>query len=179
MCPAVSFVGLRRPRSRRWLVVFSLEQVHACDPAVIAACVRRPVRFVMDHRIYAIPVLHFIFRTMRAIPIASGREDPALKESAFAEASSALAAGEIVCIFPEGRITDTGELNAFRPGLQRILERTPVPVVPMALRGLWGSFFSRSDRGRSCRARSGRSRSDRSRSDRSRSGRSRSGRTAG
>jgi hypothetical protein len=123
--------------------VIVCNHVSFVDAVVIAACVPRPVRFVMDHRIYAMPVLHFIFRTMRAIPIAPAREDAALKERAFAEAADALAAGEIVCIFPEGRITDTGELNAFRPGLQRILERTPVPVVPMALRGLWGSFFSR------------------------------------
>ncbi|HZI85146.1 MAG TPA: MFS transporter, partial [Casimicrobiaceae bacterium] len=131
--------------------VIVCNHVSFVDPVVIAACVRRPVRFVMDHRIFAIPLLHFIFRTMRAIPIAPAREDPALKERAFSEAADALAAGEIVCIFPEGRITDTGELNAFRPGLQRILERTPVPVVPMALRGLWGSFFSRSCQGRAMR----------------------------
>ena len=55
----------------------------------------------------------------------------------------ALADGDLVCIFPEGRITDTGELYPFRPGIARIVEHTPVPVVPMALRGLWGSFFSR------------------------------------
>ena len=121
------------------------------DAVVIAACVARPVRFIMDHRIFAIPVLNFIFRTMRAIPIASAKEDAALKERAFTEASTALAAGEILCIFPEGRITDTGELNVFRPGLQRILERTPVPVVPMALRGLWGSFFSRAYQGKAMR----------------------------
>ncbi len=131
--------------------VIVCNHVSFVDPVVIAACVRRPVRFVMDHRIFAIPVLHFIFRTMRAIPIASAREDAALKERAFVEAADALAAGEIVCIFPEGRITDTGELNAFRPGLQRILERAPVPVVPMALRGLWGSFFSRSYQGKAMR----------------------------
>jgi len=101
----------------------------------------------MDHRIFALPLLSFVFRTMRAIPIASAREDPALKERAFLEAADALKAGEIVCIFPEGRITETGELNAFRPGLQCILEQAPVPVVPMALRGLWGSFFSRSCQG--------------------------------
>jgi hypothetical protein len=88
---------------------------------------------------------------MRAIPIAPAREDPALKESAFEEVAAALRAGEVVCVFPEGKITDTGELNPFRPGLQRILEQTPVPVVPMALRGLWGSFFSRSDRGKAMR----------------------------
>jgi 1-acyl-sn-glycerol-3-phosphate acyltransferase len=113
------------------------------DALVIAAAVRRPVRFVMDHRIFGIPVLNFVFRTGRAIPIASAKEDPAMMERAFDEVAKALREGDVVCIFPEGRITDTGELYPFRPGLKRILEETPVPVVPVALRGLWGSFFSR------------------------------------
>ena len=64
-------------------------------------------------------------------------------EQAFDEVSAALADGELVCIFPEGKITDNGELNDFKPGVRRILERDPVSVVPLALRGLWGSFFSR------------------------------------
>ncbi len=131
--------------------VIVCNHVSFVDPIVIAACVRRPVRFVMDHRIFAIPLLNFIFRTMRAIPIAPAKEDPVLKDRAFEEAASALRAGEIVCIFPEGKLTDTGELNPFRPGLQRILEQAPVPVVPMALRGLWGSFFSRSYQGTAMR----------------------------
>jgi hypothetical protein len=113
------------------------------DALVIAAAVRRPVRFVMDHRIFGIPVLNFVFRTGKAIPIASAREDPQMMERAFAEVARALREGDVVCIFPEGRITDTGEITPFRPGLKRILEETPVPVVPVALRGLWGSFFSR------------------------------------
>jgi len=131
--------------------VIVCNHVSYVDAVVIAACVRRPIRFVMDHRIYEVPLLHFIFRTMRAIPIASAKEDAALKERAFTEAAEALKAGEVVCIFPEGKITDTGELNRFRPGLQRILEQTPAPVVPMALRGLWGSFFSRSSGGKAMR----------------------------
>jgi 1-acyl-sn-glycerol-3-phosphate acyltransferase len=131
--------------------VIVCNHVSYVDAIVIAACVPRPVRFVMDHRIFSTPLLNFIFRTMRAIPIASAREDPALKEQAFVEAANALKAGEIVCIFPEGKITDTGEINRFRPGLQRILEQAPAPVVPMALRGLWGSFFSRSYRGKAMR----------------------------
>jgi 1-acyl-sn-glycerol-3-phosphate acyltransferase len=131
--------------------VIVCNHVSYVDAVVIAACVRRPVRFVMDHRIFAVPLLNFIFRTMRAIPIAPAKEDATLKERAFAEAAEALKAGEIVCIFPEGKITDTGELNRFRPGLQRILEQAPAPVVPMALRGLWGSFFSRSSGGKAMR----------------------------
>ncbi|CAG0968030.1 acyl-[acyl-carrier-protein]-phospholipid O-acyltransferase / long-chain-fatty-acid--[acyl-carrier-protein] ligase [Burkholderiales bacterium] len=128
--------------------VVACNHVSYVDAVAIAACVRRPVRFVMDHRIFAIPLLSFIFRTMGAIPIASAREDPALKERAFAEAAAVLARGEVLGIFPEGRLTPDGELGIFRPGLSDILERTPAPVVPMALKGLWGSFFSRAANGR-------------------------------
>ena len=131
--------------------VIVCNHVSFVDAIVIAACVRRPIRFVMDHRIFRTPLLNFVFRTMRAIPIAPAKEDAAMKERAFAEAAAALRAGEVVGIFPEGKLTDTGELNPFRPGLQRILEQAPAPVVPMALRGLWGSFFSRSDRGHAMR----------------------------
>jgi 1-acyl-sn-glycerol-3-phosphate acyltransferase len=121
------------------------------DAIVIAAAVRRPIRFIMDHRIFSIPLLNWLFRTMNAIPVASGKEDPALKEAAFERAAAALRAGEIVGIFPEGRLTDTGEMGPFRPGLERMLQETPVTVVPMALRGLWGSFFSRSYQGKAMR----------------------------
>lgn len=115
------------------------------DPVVILAGCRRPIRFVMDHRIFNTPVLAFVFRTSGAIPIAPAKEDAAMMERAFEEVAKALRAGDLVAIFPEGRITDTGELYPFRPGVKRILDATPVPVVPMALRGLWGSFFSRKD----------------------------------
>jgi hypothetical protein len=117
------------------------------DAVVIAACVRRPIRFVMDHRIFRFPLLSYIFNVMRAIPIAPAREDSAMKDRAFAEVAAALAAGEVVGIFPEGEITRTGDINPFRPGIQQILATTPVPVVPMALRGLWGSLLSRSQGG--------------------------------
>ena len=74
-----------------------------------------------------------------------------MKERAFAEVARALREGEVVGIFPEGKLTADGELNPFRPGIQQIVATTPVPVVPLALRGLWGSFFSRSYEGRAMR----------------------------
>ncbi len=123
--------------------VIVCNHVSFVDALVIAAACRRPVRFVMDHRIFAMPILNFVFRTSRTIPIASAKEDPAMMERAFEEVAKALREGDIVAIFPEGRITDSGEIYPFRPGITRILAATPVPVVPMALRGLWGSFFSR------------------------------------
>ncbi len=126
-------------------VVVVCNHVSFVDPIVIAAASRRPIRFVMDHRIFRTPLINFIFRHMRAIPIAPAKEDPAMMEAAFEEVARALEAGEVVGIFPEGRITDTGELYPFRAGVQRIVARTPAPVIPMALCGLWGSFFSRKD----------------------------------
>ncbi|MFN0163989.1 MAG: 1-acyl-sn-glycerol-3-phosphate acyltransferase [Burkholderiales bacterium] len=90
-------------------------------------------------------MISFVFRTGRAIPIAPAKEDPEMMERAFAEVAKALNEGDLVAIFPEGRITDTGDIYPFRPGIKRILDATPVPVVPLALRGLWGSFFSRKD----------------------------------
>ncbi len=115
------------------------------DPVILMAISPRPIRFVMDHRIFRMPIISFIFRHSRAIPIAPAKENPEMMEQAFAEVARALDAGELVGIFPEGRITDTGELYPFRPGTARILERNPVPVIPLALQGLWGSFFSRKD----------------------------------
>jgi len=113
------------------------------DPVILMAVSPRPIRFVMDHRIFRTPVISFIFRHTRAIPIAPAKEDTAMMERAFDEVARALDEGELVGIFPEGSITATGELNPFRPGVTRILERNPVPVIPLALQGLWGSFFSR------------------------------------
>jgi 1-acyl-sn-glycerol-3-phosphate acyltransferase len=115
------------------------------DALVIGGSVRRPVRFVMDHNIFKIPVLGFIFRTARAIPIAPAKEDANALQKAFDRIDAELADGEVVCIFPEGKLTRHGEMNEFKKGVEKILERRPVPVVPMALRGLWGSFFSHRD----------------------------------
>jgi len=113
------------------------------DPLVLMAASPRPIVFVMDHNIFRIPVLSFVFRTAKAIPIAPAKVDEKLLNAAYEKVAEALAAGELVGIFPEGRITDTGELYPFRGGVKRITDRTPVPVIPMALKGLWGSFFSR------------------------------------
>ena len=123
--------------------VIVCNHVSLVDALVIAAACRRPIRFVMDHQIFRLPILSFVFRTGKAIPIASAKQDPQMMERAFDEVSRALRAGDLVAIFPEGRLSDTGELAPFRAGIARILERDPVPVVPMALQGLWGSFFSR------------------------------------
>ncbi len=113
------------------------------DALVIGAASPRPIRFVMDHRIFKMPVMGWLFRNARAIPIAPGKEDPWLMEKAYIDIAQALHEGDLICIFPEGKLTATGEMNEFRGGIAKILERSKVPVIPMALRGLWGSLLTR------------------------------------
>jgi 1-acyl-sn-glycerol-3-phosphate acyltransferase len=147
-----------------WLLIHTIHRVHTVDvdripehgPAVlvcnhvsyvdaivIGAASPRPIRFVMDHRIFKMPLLGWIFRTAKAIPIASAKDDPWLMEKAFVDIAQALHEGDLVCIFPEGKLTTTGEMNEFRGGVAKIVERSQVPVIPMALRGLWGSLLTR------------------------------------
>jgi 1-acyl-sn-glycerol-3-phosphate acyltransferase len=123
--------------------VLVCNHVSYVDAIVIGAASPRPIRFVMDHRIFKAPLLGWIFRTAKAIPIAPAKEDPWLMEKAFVDIAQALHQGDLVCIFPEGKLTSTGELNEFRGGIAKIVERSKVPVIPMALRGLWGSLLTR------------------------------------
>lgn len=123
--------------------VLVCNHVSFVDALLIGGAVRRPVRFVMYYKIYNLPVLNFIFRTAGTVPIAARHEDEQVYEEAFRRIGEYLEAGEVVCIFPEGKLTGNGEINEFRNGIARIIEEHPVPVIPMALRGLWGSFFSR------------------------------------
>jgi 1-acyl-sn-glycerol-3-phosphate acyltransferase len=117
------------------------------DAIVIGAASPRPIRFVMDHKIFKFPLLGFIFRTAKAIPIAPAKEDPWLMEKAYVDIAQALHEGDLVCIFPEGKLTTTGEMNEFRGGIAKIVARSQVPVIPMALRGLWGSLLTRDKAG--------------------------------
>ncbi|MBN3789398.1 MFS transporter [Burkholderia sp. Ac-20353] len=123
--------------------VLVCNHVSYVDALVLAAASPRPIRFVMDHRIFKTRFAGWVFRHAKAIPIAPRHEDPELLARAYDACEAALNDGELVCIFPEGKLTKTGDINTFHHGISEILSRTPAPVIPMALRGLWGSVFSR------------------------------------
>jgi 1-acyl-sn-glycerol-3-phosphate acyltransferase len=110
------------------------------DGLFIQAACRRPVRFVIDRHIYRLPLVRYFMRLHRAIPILPKRRHV---EEALDEISAALRRGEAVMIFPEGRITYTGALGRFKPGVEWIIDRDPVPIYPVAIKGLWHSVFSR------------------------------------
>ncbi|WP_129647493.1 MFS transporter [Peristeroidobacter agariperforans] len=113
------------------------------DAIVISAACPRPIRFIMESSIFKIPVLSTLFRGMKAIPVAPQKENPEVYERAFQLVAAELRDGNLVCIFPEGRLTPDGEIGEFRAGMMRILKETPVPVVPLSLSGLWDSMLSR------------------------------------
>jgi 1-acyl-sn-glycerol-3-phosphate acyltransferase len=126
-------------------VIVASNHVSFADPLILGGMIRRPVNFVMYYKIYKIPVLNFIFRTGKAIPIAGRTEDPEILENAYRRMHTVLEIGDVLGIFPEGKITSDGEINEFKPGIDKVIAQQPVPVVPIALCKLWGSLFSRRD----------------------------------
>jgi len=128
--------------------VLVCNHVSFIDAVLLMAASPRPIRFIMDHRIFKVPVLGWLFKLAKAIPIASQKEDPAAYERAFENAVQVLREGDLLAIFPEGAITRDGHLQPFKGGVMKILEMARAdgidpPVIPMALTNLWGSFFSR------------------------------------
>lgn len=130
---------------REGAVIVACNHVSFVDALLIGGLLPRPPRFVMYHKIYNLPVMNLLFRAARVIPIAPAKENAALLEKAYAEIRAALENGELVGIFPEGGLTPDGEIQPFKPGIEKILATNPVPVVPMALQNLWGSMWSKQD----------------------------------
>jgi 1-acyl-sn-glycerol-3-phosphate acyltransferase len=111
------------------------------DALLLSAVCPRLIRFVMEEEYASLPPLKRFLKRAGVIPISATNRSSIRR--AFNEVEQALAEGHIVCIFPEGRLTSDGEISEFMRGMDIILRRSPVPVIPMALKGLWGSYFSR------------------------------------
>ena len=132
--------------------VLVCNHVSFIDAVLLMAASPRPVYFMMDHRIFSVPVLGWLFRLAKAIPIAPHKEDPQVYAAAFERAAQVLQGGDVLAIFPEGGITRDGQLQPFKGGIVKILARAQAdgvdaPVIPMALTNLWGSYFSRIEQG--------------------------------
>jgi len=128
--------------------VLVCNHVSFIDAVLLMAASPRPIRFIMDHQIFKVPVLGWLFKLAKAIPIASQKEDPVTYDKAFERAAQVLREGDLLAIFPEGALTRDGEMAPFKGGVVKIVERAraegiDVPVIPMALSNLWGSYFSR------------------------------------
>ncbi|MFM2609629.1 MFS transporter [Vibrio chagasii] len=118
------------------------------DALLLSAVCPRLIRFVMEEDYAKLPPLRRFLKRAGVIPISSTNRRSI--RNAFNEVEQALHEGHIVCIFPEGKLTSDGEVAEFMRGMELIIRRSPVPVIPMALKGLWGSYFSRY-KGRACK----------------------------
>ncbi len=132
--------------------ILACNHVSFVDAVLLMAASPRPIYFVMDHRIFKVPVLGWLFKLAKAIPIAPKAEDPAAYEAAFAASAKVLREGDLLAIFPEGGLTKDGQLQEFKGGIMKVLEHAKKdgvepPVIPMALTNLWGSYFSRVEKG--------------------------------
>ncbi len=132
--------------------VLACNHVSFVDAVLLMAASPRPIYFMMDHRIFRVPVLGWLFRLAKAIPVAPQKEDAQVYDAAFERAAQVLREGDLLAIFPEGGITKDGQLQPFKGGIMKILERAQAegvdaPVIPMALTNLWGSYFSRIEQG--------------------------------
>lgn len=132
--------------------VLLCNHVSFVDAVLLVGASPRPIYFIMDHRIFKVPVMGWLFRLVKAIPIAPKSEDAAAYAAACDAAVAVLEAGDLLCIFPEGAITKDGSLQEFKGGILKILDLAATrgvqpPLVPMALTNVWGSFFSRIERG--------------------------------
>jgi acyl-[acyl-carrier-protein]-phospholipid O-acyltransferase/long-chain-fatty-acid--[acyl-carrier-protein] ligase len=107
------------------------------DAVVLQIASPRPLRFVAFAGFAKSPTVRFLFRAAGVIPV---NPDKPLK--GIRVAWDALKAGELVCVFPEGAISRTGQLMELREGFETIVRHTEVPVVPAAIDGLWGSIYS-------------------------------------
>lgn len=134
-----NYIGFEHVPKEGPAILISNHVSYVDGPIIDAGCNRR-VRYLIDQDIYNLPVVHYLMSLNRSIPIAYNRKSV---EAAFDEISEGLRAGDLICIFPEGYLTFTGSLGRFRPGIEWITKRDQVPVVPIAISGLWGSIFSR------------------------------------
>lgn len=137
------YIGFENVPETGGVILISNHVSYMDGPIIDAGC-KRPVRYVIDEDIYHAPGVHQLMSRYKAIPIAPNRKSV---ERAFDQISQLLRDGEVVCIFPEGFLTFTGSLGRFRPGIEWIIKRDQVPIIPIALNGLWGSVFSRQYRG--------------------------------
>ncbi len=133
------YIGFENIPEKGGAIIICNHVSYMDGPIIDAGC-KRIVRYLIDEDIYNIPGVHYLMKLDRSIPIAPNRKSV---ERAFDEISNGLKNGDLICIFPEGFLTFTGSLGRFRPGIEWIMKRDPVPVIPMALSGLWGSVFSR------------------------------------
>ena len=111
------------------------------DAILILAALKRPVRFIMYRKIYELPFVNFFGRVLKVIPI-DREEGPKAIARALAESRKAIENGELVCVFPEGVLSRTGNMLPFNKGFEHIMKGLKAPIIPLYLDNIWGSVYT-------------------------------------
>ncbi len=111
------------------------------DGILLLVTAPRPIRFIAYADFVNHPRLAWLARVFEVIPIKADSGPKALIQS-LRTAREAIEQGSCVCIFAEGTLTRTGQVQPFQPGFLKIIQGTGAPVIPVCLHGLWGSIFS-------------------------------------
>lgn len=123
-------------------VILVSNHVSFVDWMLLMGALDRPIHFVIDYNYYYVPTGPFWFRQAGLVPIATRKESEEVLNKAFDLIYEDLDRNSVIGLFPEGWITRNGEIRRFQPGVNKILRNRPVPVVMVAIDGLWGSIFS-------------------------------------
>ncbi len=111
------------------------------DGILLTLVSSRPIRFLVYADYSRNPKLRWLAKQFQVIPV-KAEDGPKAIVAALNEARDAALNGELVCIFPEGSLTRTGQMQPFQKGMMRIIKGTEIPVIPVYLDELWGSIFS-------------------------------------
>lgn len=103
------------------------------DPACISGACPRPVRFLMMDTVYRRPAASWFYRRMRSIPVGAGGAP--LTVTALRQALRALRDGQLIGVFPEGRVVAGRVLGPFQPGAAMLAARGGAPIIPVFIRG--------------------------------------------
>lgn len=133
------FIGFENIPEKGSAIVIA-NHISFMDGLLLNAASKRHLRFIIDEQIYSTPIVNYFMKMDKAIPVRPQKDS--VKEMLDAT-HEALNNGEIVALFPEGMITYTGNMNRFKFGIEWIIQQNDVPVIPVAIIGMWGSAFSR------------------------------------
>ncbi len=109
------------------------------DVIVLQMACPRPLRYIGSESLKENGLMRWIMKISGTITIS-----PRTSLEGTRRVVEALSAGEMVCIFPEGAISRTGQLMELRRSFEVMARKANVPVIPVAHDGLWGSVFSTS-----------------------------------
>ena len=141
LCYRVKIINPEKRPSKGPFILVS-NHVSFVDWMFISASLRKPVRFIMSYKYLKNPIIKLLLTEAKVIPISNSFDKPDVLLKSFKQIEKELQDNQILCMFPEGKFTTNGKLKNFKTGIEKISKNNQVDVIPVALKGMWGSYWS-------------------------------------